>query len=373
MGQNETLQASQHMSPPLAIVALCAGLIVWASLPLLPALIELYRRQDVVPLNVPPAHHRDLRHFAWVFRDYVRGQLGQMDSAPVGGRHDRRRRFPDGTTVHIVNATTPYVPDLSDRRRAAKRQRVMVSTEPLVVPDGVKELGEVYATGDLVGGSNCVYRAVFCEGNVELGDRSVVLRWIHAAGALHAGSGSQLLGRTTAEMMLHVDEGCYFERMLAPRILFGVAVEPGDSMPDRSTFEERQKPGAADVALQRVDGDYSIPAHTRVADDLIVHGNVTVGDHCLLLGSLKAGKLAQIGRGTRVIGSITAIGNLYLAPECVVQGALVGESDIFIDEGARIGSAAKLTTVTAERIYVAPSVVTHGLVWARRVGVVARF
>ena len=79
VGQNGPLQGSQHMSPPVAIVALCAGVTVWAALPLLPAFIELYRRRDDAPLNVPPAHHRDLRHFAWVFRDYVRRQLALMD------------------------------------------------------------------------------------------------------------------------------------------------------------------------------------------------------------------------------------------------------------------------------------------------------
>ena len=158
----------------------------------------------------------------------------------------------------------------------------MVSTVPLVVPDGVKELGEVYATDELVGGSACVYRAVFCEGSVELGDRSVVLRWIHAEGALHAGGGSQLLGRTTAEVRLQVDEGCSFERLYAPRILFGAQATPGASMLDVSAAGERQSFSVSDVPLQRVDGDYTIPAHTRVAGDLVVHGNVTVGDDCVL-------------------------------------------------------------------------------------------
>ena len=59
--------------------------------------------------------------------------------------------------------------------------------------------------------------------------------------------------------------------------------------------------------------------------------------------------------------------------DCIVHGALVGERDIFIDERARIGSEARPTTVTAERIYVAPGVVSHGLVWTRRHGFVARF
>jgi predicted acyltransferase (DUF342 family) len=361
------------MSPAGAIAALCAGVAVWAALPLLPAFIELYTRRDGVPLNVPPAHHRDLRYFAWVFRHYVRGQLALMDPAPATPRQDRRLQFSDGTTVHIVNASTPYVTDLSNRRKAAPRERVMVSTVPLVVPDGVKELGEVYATHELVGGSACVYRAVFCEGSVELGDRSVVLRWIHAGGALHAGGGSQLLGRTTAEVRLQVDEGCSFERLYAPRIQFGAQATPGASTLDVSAAGERQSFSVSDVPLQRVDGDYTIPANTRVEGDLVVHGNVTVGDDCVLLGSLKAKRLARIGRGTRVNGSIIAMGNLYVAPDCVVQGALVGESDIFIDERARIGSDARPTTVTAERIYVAPGVVSHGVVWARRQGFVARW
>jgi hypothetical protein len=86
------------MSPTLAIVILSTGVTVWAALPLLPAFVELYRRRDVVPLNVPPVHHRDLRHFAWVFREYVQGQLALMNQAPAAGRQDRRARFFDGTT-----------------------------------------------------------------------------------------------------------------------------------------------------------------------------------------------------------------------------------------------------------------------------------
>jgi predicted acyltransferase (DUF342 family) len=361
------------MSPSLAIVALCAGVTAWTALPLLPAFLELYRGQDDVPLNVPPAHHRDLRHFAWVFRDYVRGQIALMDLVPADSRKDRRLQFPDGTTVHIVNAITPYVTDIFNRRKAATRERVVVSMGPLVVPDDVKELGEVYATGEIAGGSACVYRALFCEGNAKLGNRSVVLRWIHAQGALRASADSQLWGRATATVSLHVDEGCSFERLYAPRIHFGAETEPVGSMPDALPPVEHQSFRASDVARQRVDGDYTIPAHTRVAGDLVVYGDVTVGDDCVLLGSLKARKLARIGRGTRVNGSIIAMGNLYVAPDCVVQGALVGESDIFIDERARIGSDASPTTVTAERIYVAPGVVSHGVVWARRQGVVARF
>jgi hypothetical protein len=360
------------MSPTLAIVVLSAGVTVWAALPLLPAFIELYRRQDVAPLKVPTPEHRDLRHFAWVFRDYVRAELALMNHPSAASRQDRRARFSDGTLVHIVNAITPYAPDISERPKAATKERVVVSTGPLAVPDGVKELGDVYVTGELVGGRACVYRSVFCEGDVELGSRSAVLRWIHAEGALHAGGGSRLLGRTTARIKLQVDEGCCFERLYAPRILFGAEAE-ASAMPDVSVPDERRISPASVGALQRVEGDYTIPARTRVAGDLIVHGNVTVGEYCLLLGSLKARKLAEIGRGTQVNGSIIAMGDLYVARDSVVLGALIGERDIFIDERTRIGSEATPTTVTAERIYVAPGVVSHGVVWARRRGFVGKF
>jgi cytoskeletal protein CcmA (bactofilin family) len=359
------------MSPTLAIVILCTVVTLWAALPLLPALIELYRRQDVVPFAVPPVQERDVRRFAWVFRDYVQRQLALMNQASAVKREDRRARFPDGTTVHIVNEMTSYVPDIADRRKAPTGERVVVSTGPLAVPHGAKELGHVYASNELVGGSTCVYRSVFCEGDVELGERSVVLRWIHAEGALHAHGGSQLLGRTTAKLKLQLDEGCCFERLYAPRILFGEVVAAG--VPDVCPPDEHQDSTGSGAALQRVEGDYTIPAHTRIAGDLIVHGNVTVGDCCLLLGSLKARKHAEIGRGTRVNGNIIAVGNLYVGPDCIVQGVIVGERDIFIDQRARIGSEAVPTTVTAERIYVGSGVVSHGVVWPRRRGFVAKF
>ena len=143
-------------------------------------------------------------------------------------------------------------------------------------------------------------------------------------------------------------------------------------MPDVATPEERR------ASAPRTTRRSGLTATTRFLPTRVSRATSSctatspVGDHCLLLGSLKARKLAEIGRGTRVTGSIIAMGNLYVAPECVVQGALVGESDIFIDERVRIGSEARPTTVTAERIDVAPGVVSHG-VSGRAAGAVARF
>lgn len=81
---------------------------------------------------------------------------------------------------------------------------------------------------------------------------------------------------------------------------------------------------------------------------------------------------ATIGKGTHVRGALVAEQNLYVARGCTVKGPVLTERDIFIDTGATIGTADPPTTVTGSSIYVAPGVISHGTVWARRLGLVIR-
>ena len=71
-------------------------------------------------------------------------------------------------------------------------------------------------------------------------------------------------------------------------------------------------------------------------------------------------------------GALVAEQNLYVARECTVKGPVVVERDIFINTGATIGTADAPTTVTGSSIYVAHGVISHGTVWARRLGLVTR-
>jgi hypothetical protein len=59
------------VNPYLAVAALVVTVSLMFMLPLVPALSELYRKSDALPLNVVQENAGDVRHFANGFRNYI--------------------------------------------------------------------------------------------------------------------------------------------------------------------------------------------------------------------------------------------------------------------------------------------------------------
>ncbi len=349
-----------YLAPAMFLLAVAA----WAALPFLPALIELYRRTDVDPLDVTQDYAGDTTIFARNFRKYIVDQLARPAPPSAG---ERRALLPDGTPVHIVTAESPYGADEPDRRRSERQPRVVVGLAPLHIPAAATVRGEVYAKEGLTGGAGAAFRALYSEGSVDLAAESVVLRWAHAEHQLHAHGGSQLYGRTTAGAEIRLEEGCRFERMEAPRIVFaGAAEQAAADPPTLSGDEPRQV-----VAPRRARGDLRLPPYALVEGDMVVVGTLDIGEKSIVRGSIKA-RFVTVGQGSQVTAGIIAEEDLYVGPRCSVGGPIVADRDAFIDTACTIGAVDAPTTITAASIYVSPGVVSHGAVWARQLGLVTR-
>ena len=59
------------MNPYLAVAALVLFVSLMFMLPLVPALVELKRKSDALPLAVIQQHAGEIRHFANSFRTYI--------------------------------------------------------------------------------------------------------------------------------------------------------------------------------------------------------------------------------------------------------------------------------------------------------------
>jgi len=370
------------VSPDLTFLILFVVVVVWTLLPLLPMFFELYRRTDVAPLAVPAHFEGDTPHFARRFRAYIDHQLEEM---PAPLPTDKRRHLPDGTPVYVVDEATPFKSEYPEKRVPATPPRVTVTAVPVTIPAKTSALREVYAERWMEAGDSCVFRSVFGEESVDLGEKTCVLRWVHAADVLHAGADSQLYGRASAGDRLEIDEGCRFERLFAPEIRFGAGAARGrqrdtsslrklepDLPPLPSTPVHRAGENGVDRRLPlRIVGDYQLPPRTLLERDLVVSGELRVGEGCVAKGSLKGTNGIALGEDVVVGGSVVTEGNLWLKAGCTVRGPLIAERDVFIERDCCIGAGGVQTTVTSARIYIEPGVTVHGTVWAREVGLVA--
>src|ERR1043166_7526893 len=200
----------------LPMLALFAAAVAWFLLPLLPALRELLRPTDLAALKVVDRSSGYVAYFARNFRNYLEKQTALLPAEQQVG--DFLGRLPDGTRlVRIHKAVTT----LEREGKDGPEKRLVVVDVPLRLEGGETFLMELYARAPLTGGPEAVYRAVYAEKDLTLGEGSTVLRWAHAGGRLAVGRDSVLRGRISSDTGVELGPGVVFERIGAPIISAG--------------------------------------------------------------------------------------------------------------------------------------------------------
>lgn len=298
----------------LVFLSLLLVSVGWALLPLLPAVRELARPSDVEPLRMVGRDNADISRFARHFRQYVTANLNRLP--PEHGAGDYFGKLPDGT--HFVRVarlpgvlSTGALPDGS-------HDRVVVLEHPVHLPGHEKFRLELWARDEFAGGSDATYRAVLGEKSVRLGEGSLVLRWIHAAGPLLVGNRSVLYGRVSSDHSVTLGAGVGFERVGAPLIVA-----------EHGAASAALPPEADLVPVAAPDGAERLGDHTRITDDWVLPPRGLFEGNLVVTGRLR------LGAGSRVRGSVKGGGAVELEAGAVVEGAIVSRADILLDDGAR--------------------------------------
>ncbi|HEX9893674.1 MAG TPA: hypothetical protein VGA78_07100 [Gemmatimonadales bacterium] len=343
---------------PLPFILLLLITLAWALLPLLPALWEFFRPTDVEPLTMVGRDNADISRFARHFREYLQGQLEQYP--PRNGVEDHQTgTLPDGTpfirTARLSNELSRSgLPEES-------ATRLVVLDQTTVLDNGDQFKYEVWAREDVFGSPRATYRAILGEKNVELGERSVILRWLHSVGTLVVGPASHLYGRASAEESIQFGREVHFERVGAPVITVGIATPR--PMPPRHTEPASFLPPPNSRRLGdhlRVDADLTVPAGTLIDDNLVVAGQLTLGPGARVTGSVKSHRTLTLESGTVVEGSLVSRGEITIGQDCWIRGPVISEERLEIGRGTSIGSPNAPSTVSGRQVFLADGVTVSG-------------
>jgi len=353
-----------------AILFLVGFVLIWALLPYLPGLREIWQQTDVAPLRITRRSQVDIRFFAHGFRGIIKGDVAAAIARSRGDGEDQHGTFPQGDPWLAVGGANaaPCDPPLNDDSVCST---AILSGDDLQLPDDTVHVGEVYGAADVRGGVKSVYRALLADGEAIVSRESVVLRWIHADKDLYVGTGTLLFGRASCDRTLRLEEGCAFERLNAPEIIFGIT--GGDPPPPPAPPEEDRPlepgdlPNRVDVTGRRwlVHGKLELPAHRTVAADLVATENAVLGEGCRVEGSIKARYDLEVRDGTRVTGSTVAGRDVILGTGVEVAGPIISERAVTLGPHCHVGSPEAPTTVTTEVITCCSGARCHGTVWAR--------
>ncbi|MGE0384096.1 MAG: hypothetical protein AB7Q97_05150 [Gammaproteobacteria bacterium] len=348
------------------LLAACAlaGLL----LPLLPALIELWRRTDAAPLQVVRRQDTNIGHFAESFRTQIEALLTQRMLPP--GEQVQDVEWKQGEPVRLVG---PLARAFIGADEAAARlvRAVLVLAGDARLPERIVYEQEVYGLGSIHCGGTATLRAVYAHGALRLEARSVIARWAHARTRLATEPGCRLLGRASAGERILLGADTEFERLHAPLIRCGPppAAPPAATGP-RSAWAPSRGTAIGPRCLL-VDGDCAIPAGVELSTDLVVRGRLRLGSGTRAAGSLKAHGDVEIGPGSIVLGSVVSQRNVVLGAHCRIRGPLIAEDTADLGSGCVIGTPGRPTTVSAADVRLAPGTQVSGTLWAHRSGLTA--
>ena len=364
------------MTHLLAAFLLLLATLAWFLLALLPAICELVSRTDIEPLRLSP-EAADIRFFAQSFRRYVNENLERLRAAAADHVC---------AIVELERDTAWYASPASGVKRVFEGCHGSTPLDKLVaiaegnirVSDDFVMAREIFAGGSLHGGARAMFRALLVEHDATLGAETTVVRWADAGHTLTVGQNSTLYGRASAGNIMMLAEGTRFERLAAPRIVFGSS-EPEDEdgrvarkrRLGRATYMTFQPPDNAVVSEGRwaLEGDLHVPGGHVVNSDLVLTGALTVGRGAKIEGAVRA-HTVRAADDCIFSRSIVAEKHLSVGAHCHITGPIAVEGEAVIGDGCRVGEVGDETTISAIKIRVGRRVELSGEIWARSLGMV---
>jgi cytoskeletal protein CcmA (bactofilin family) len=349
------------VNPYLTVAALVGGVSLMFVLPLIPAIVELHRKSDALPLSVVQQNAGEIRYFSDSFRTYIKGLEPTMQRCAADGT-TATGALPDGEEYVVLGRVDePLILALQERDRT---HLVMGADVDLILPNEARFSKDIYAGGQFIGGAKNNFRAILGEKNVHLGASTSVLRWVHAVGEFTAGFGCNLYGRISSDSLIRLRAQCSFRRLNAPRIEIGRVTDDSEA-----PLPQSSKPAGSGVAPRFLhDGDFEVQAGQVVVGDILIRGKLHIGAGARICGSVKSVEDAVIADGVAVEGSLISARRMSIGPYCTIHGPVIAERELAIATGARCGTLEHPTTVSATTIEIEEGAAVFGTLWAREHG-----
>lgn len=340
---------------------LLAVAALWVILPLAPAIGEVLRPTDAEPLNAVGSDSGDLTVFADSFRDYLARQLPlALNETPHA---EYTGHLSDGTPLLQVGERGAF---LREAAIDGAISSLVITTTPTTLPGGEVFLMELLARETMHGGPDAVYRAVLGEKDLSLGERSSVLRWVHAAGNLSIGRSSVLFGRASALGDVRLHEGVTFRRVRAARVIAGAGAPGAPRMLSPVVQGTVTLPAGAtrERTYTRITGDFVVPSGGAVLGALVVTGTLTVEAGARIGGSVKSHGDCVLRDDVVIDGSLVSRRNITTGQGCAIRGSLVAERRATLGAGTTVGTPTLQASVAAEQITLHDGVQVFGAVTA---------
>lgn len=326
---------------PERVLFLLAVAAIGAALPLSSAIRELRHPRDASPLDIDSNYRQEDRFFATSFESRVSTAVGPSPREP--GPY--AVVFRDAEVIDTVAGSLTI-------EKGYEPESIVDVHEDLTVGSGVRLAKEAIVGRNAVLESGSSVRALKSEGDIDVRSAARVERWIDAAGTIRAAPLSDLGIRATSLTAIILDDDVTFRFLAAPVISVGdghdgslhALPEMEPTAKHAGNYQHRIRADGAVIVEQA----FTLAAGTACRGDLVVRGDVTIGDRVVFAGSIHSDRDVIIGANARVTGSIVAERNAIIHPHAVVEEHLVAHGRATLGAGACIGTSGRTMTLLAD-------------------------
>lgn len=334
------------------VLVLGAGVAALAAVPFVPSVIEMFRPRDAGELNVPQDYVKNPRFFAESFRKKIEPYVADVIDGPLPHVGQLQLRKPESITVDRRFALTP--------KTGLQGIAVSIGDATFAADTGAHDL---WIKGDADIGDRFRVWSLAVDGELTLGERCRVTRWIDCATSAIVGDESTLgLSASAAEMLL-LGNGVRFQRLYGQPIVVKwssadrLTPEPTEALLDDHAFTDR-------------DG-LSFPHDALIENDVVCEGGLRIGRRMVVRGNLKAAGNVRVLSHALIEGNIVSRSNVEIAEECTVLGDIFAEGDVSLGRDVTVGAyAANKSVYSAGKIVLGRGVRVHGAVIAEHGGIV---
>jgi|GEM_PF-2818168 predicted acyltransferase (DUF342 family) len=246
--------------------------------------------------------------------------------------------------------------------------------DDLVIPEGEKVLGEMLVKGDVKVSRTATVRSIVSEGEIKIGKRAKILKYLDADMGIKAEDGCILGEAVSTERELYIEKECQFT------CLYG---KPIRTYNFTSTLRMHETDNLITLQAKHLNvpvkflkdsllftkKELIIPELIRTNKNVVTTESLTIKKGCVINGYIKAQKDIIIHDDVMINGAIYSYGNLVIGRNVKVYGSISSEGRIVIDSGVRIGGRDKEVKVFSKKeIELMENVEIYGTVYAEEGG-----
>ena len=197
---------------------------------------------------------------------------------------------------------------------------------------------EIYAAASARIPEQTYLRAIACLDELELLRNCSVIRWADSEKQMIVHPGCMLGINASSAERLRIAPGCTFRRLYAPEILIGLeTVSPAHQPVDMTVYTQRW-----------IDAEFVEP-QSVVKKTIVSEFSLDIGEGAVVMGSLKSTHNIYLHKNARVNGNVIADGLLILDEGARILGTAFSQDSILVGPEAEIGVPPRIKSLIARK------------------------